>query len=161
MADQDLSEAILDNVRTRNGGACTTAFGENLTATPVPIIKFFFDYAGAAAEPYAVFTEPGEVYEQMTYAVSPSLYVPETITGRIECRVFASDRKQARQLGDDVSAALNDAPIAWPAEETMLFRRMGARFEVIPTTGPGVATVYCRVIVFQYMYSQQMPVSGT
>ena len=153
----DLTDAVLRQLRATP--AVVAAFGDTYNAdTETGTSKFFAEYAGQVAYPYLVIREPGETYSQMTQAFSPQA-VYELVDGTMQIYVFATDRSVARSLGALVAGALNDKAMSWTGTGTnlMLFRRTGAGFVPVPTTGVNVPSVYCRQVTFTYEFQEQMP----
>lgn len=113
--------------------------------------KFWADYAPQVDPPYCVIQELGETYDYMT-AVTGNI-INYTSPGQMMFSIYAPGRYQTRQLGELIAKALNDAPLKWPQENTMIFRMVSSRFNPLPPTGPGVPTVFNRIFVFEYTYS--------
>lgn len=150
MANTDLAQAVLTQLRAT--APVTTAFGDTWNpATSTGVSKFFGDFSGQATEPYLVCVELGESYEFMTQA--PGLNYEYLATGQMVISIYQADRQAARALGVLVCAALNDAPMVWTGYVLMLFRMSQASFVPVGTPGPGVPTVFNRVITFDYQYS--------
>lgn len=145
----DLADALIQQlVRS----PCAALFGDTWdpgTQTGTP--KFYAEYAGDVPEPYLVFMEVGESYTFFT--PGPGNTRPFLADGQIMAMIYMSNRLVARQLGIAVCAALNDADslgMTWVNGYLKAFRMMQASFMPIPQVGPGTASVFNRVITYQY-----------
>ena len=145
---QDICDAVLQALR---GSPCAQLFGDTFDpSTGLGVQKFFADWADATAYPQAIVGEPGESYTFMTPAGGNER--PFLADGAISVAVYASDRYQARVLGNQVGRALNDAPLVWVGGSLMELRMRSAAFIPNPPTGPGVPTVFVRQIMFSIEY---------
>ena len=171
---QSLFDAIIQQLR--GNSAVTTAFGDTWVITdtiPVNITdgnvcKFWSDYAGMIGnvlvgdpvEPYVVLEEIGESYDFMTPVSGGSPYIAFLAAGTAIARIKAPSRALARSLGLKLCAAMNDMDVpgvTWPGEGTivsklMMLRMRQASFAPSPAVGPSTASVFSRVIAFDYEY---------
>ncbi len=146
----DLIEAVIAQLESNS--AVMTAFDSDWnqaaqTGTP----KFFADLAEQVSSPWCVITEAGESYDFMTHTAGN--VVNFTSPGQLIFSIFAGSRFQARQLGFVLAKCLNDAPLAWPLEELMVFRMSRSNFNPQSQTGPDIPIIFNRVFAFDYMYS--------
>ncbi len=125
------------------------------------VAKFFADLVDQVPAPYCLIEEVGESYQFMTRAGPPGMTQRNFIaTGQMSFKIFASGRGESRHLGFAVAQALNDAPLNWPAENDTMEFRMG-RSMFLPMTepsGPNTAILFCRVFVFDYVYSASLEI---
>jgi hypothetical protein len=154
----DLIQAVIQQLE--NNSVVQTAFGSTWNqAAQTGVPKFFADQVDQVSPPYCLIEEGGETYDFMTRS-GPigQLQTNFDSPGRMSFQIFAPGRGQARQLGFVIATALNDAPLSWPAENnTMMFRMSRSWFmPMTQPSGPGVATLFCRAFVFDYMYSASL-----
>lgn len=155
----DLIQAVIEQLESSL--MVQTAFGDTWNqATQTGVAKFFADVVDQVPPPYCLIEEGGETYEYMTHSgPTGQLAYNFTSPGQMSFRIFASDRGQARQLGFAIAQSLNDAPLAWPAGEEMLFRMTRSWF--VPMTepsGPNTAILFCRAFIFDYTYSASLQI---
>ncbi len=156
MASSDLCQAVVAQLAATS--AVTSAFGDTWNdTTQTGVSKFFFDFAGQAAQPYLVALETWETYDFMTRTASLAT-VDYTAPGQIVIVIYQDDRQAARRLGVLVAAALNDqeAAITWTGGTLINFRIARAEFVPVGTPGPGVPTVFRRVLTFDYTYESTL-----
>ena len=156
MPSTDLFQAVIAQLAATP--AVVTAFGDTWNdGTQSGTSKFFCDFAGQATEPYLVAYEVGESYQFMTRTAGLSL-ADYLANGQMAIRIWQSDRQQARAMGVLVAAALNDqeAAITWTGGTLMSLRMSQALFVPIGAPGPGVPTVFNRLLVFDYEYSSSI-----
>lgn len=151
----DICDAVITQLRN---SPCAALFGDTYVqgVTPPGVMKFFADWAGDTPIPWLAVEEIGESYEYMT-AQSGSLY-SYIATGQTVISIFHNSRAQARLLGVAVAAALDDQNMIWAGfDNLMLFRLVTARFEPDSDVGPGSATIFKRVLIFNHQYSGALP----
>ena len=156
----NLIEAVI--AQLEGNGAVTGLFGDTWNqATQSGTAKFFADLVDQVPAPYCLIEEVGESYQFMTRAGPPGMVQRNFIaTGQMSFKIFTEDRGDARFLGFAVAQALNDAPLSWPAENDTMEFRMG-RSMFLPMTdpsGPNTAILFCRVFVFDYVYSASLEI---
>jgi hypothetical protein len=145
----DLTDAVLQRLR---GSPCAAMFGDTWNpAAQSGVQKFFSDYNPGLDEPYLVLREPQETRQYMT--ASEGDYRPFIATGTLQVSIYAPDRTQARELGEQVRFYLDDAPLTWNrCVNLMYFRLNPAAFVPTPTTGPDTPSVFHRILVFEYTF---------
>lgn len=152
----DLADAVLQTLR---GSPCAAAFGDTWNAqTQSGLQKFFGEWAAQPQNPSTSFTEPyliaeevGETYQYMSPQAGNVR--PFIADGTLQITIYQTGRTAVRLLGIQVAQALNDVPIYWPGAQPMYLRLASARFVPLSSIGPGVATVFCRVLTFSYEYA--------
>ena len=139
----DLIEASIARLRSYASGAVAAAFGDT---GPSGNSKFQSDEPMNPDLPYLTLLEP----ESRTEWENTQKYLK---IGIMAAHVYAANSKQARQLGDMVKDALNDAPLTFQEATELLYLRFYPEF-VRPSADPGVAipTERERVIGFRYIY---------
>jgi hypothetical protein len=153
----DLIQAVIEQLEFSS--IIQIAFATNWNqSTQTGIPKFFADLVDQVPAPYCLIEEAGETYDFMTVGgPMGQLATNFTSPGQMSFTIFAPSRSQARRLGFVVALALNDAPLAWPAGETMVFRMSRSWFmPMTQPSGPGVAVLFCRKFLFDYMYSASL-----
>lgn len=153
----DLIQAVIEQLETNS--TVQIAFGSTWNqAAQTGVPKFFADLVDQVPAPYCLIEEGGETYDFMTKS-GPigQLETAFTSPGQMSFRIFAPSRSQARQLGFVLAIALNDAPLVWPAGETMVFRMSRSWFmPMTQPSGPNVSVLFCRAFLFDYMYSASL-----
>ena len=153
----DLADAVFQAIRSKP--QLTQAFGDTWVGalsiedntTAGNVCKFWADYAAQVELPQLVEFEPIERYQNMTKAPNGSVaYIAD---GTLQLAVLATPRSLARQLGELLIFVLEDYPISWPGTQPMNFRINSAAFVPRPGIGPGVASLFQRVLTFDYEYS--------
>lgn len=149
----DLADAVLQRLRATS---CAAAFGDTWDAVAqAGVQKFYAEYAYEYDLPVAVVTEPGEAYTYMSHSPGfPAIW--NLADGTLAISIYAADRRQARVLGLDVVAALNDQvqALQWPGQVLNTFRCAGAAFVPYTGTGPNVPSVFVRTLSFIYQIQE-------
>jgi hypothetical protein len=146
----DLVAAALDWLRLYppvSVPSVVTAFGEQYASPGLK--KLWTDKAeGSPKLPYMVVTE---VSETVDYESPDDSGVAHGFgLGTLQLSVFAATKIQARQLGELVASCLKDAPLTFADGVLMELRPAGRYFEVEDDVAAGSATLYHRIIDFQY-----------
>lgn len=148
----DLADAVLQTLRASPAAA---AFGDTWDPTAQSgVQKFFGDFANASGEPYAVLTEPQQTRQYYTKGQDGT--IPFVATGTFQAHVYATDRTQARTLGEQVASVLNDRVPSWTGANLMMFRSVPSGFIPTPATGPTTPAVFAFAVSFQFMYQGSM-----
>lgn len=153
----DLADAVLEQLRASE---CAALFGDTWVPTPgsdgqgAGVQKFFNDFAAQTvpAYPYLVIGEGGETREYMTYG--PGNYAPFIADGQMSIQIYNDARDEARELGEQVASALNDAVLSWPRCVNFMYLRFDGPGSFVPLPQPGVGspTVFLYSITFNYTY---------
>lgn len=142
-------DAVLQAVRNSPAAAEFGDTWNNDTQTGVQ--KFFADFAAEDSDPYAIFTESNEKEDYFTAGYAYT--VPSIVVGTLNVSIFAVSRKLARTLGGDIANVLNDYPLTWiTLTNFMGIRIMSSGFAPVAATGPGIPTVFNRVLSFEFAY---------
>lgn len=146
----DVADAVLVQLRD---SPCAALFGDTWAEGQVSpgVMKFGTDYIGDSAAPWLVAEEIGERYEFMTAGAGD--FRPYIATGQMAISIFATDRSQARMLGVQVAAYLDDPAMSWSGfPNLMSFRLASAAFVPRKETGPQSPTIFQRTLVFEFQY---------
>jgi hypothetical protein len=141
--------------------AIVAAMGESaaIGATPA-IIKFYSDIASRSIEPpYLGFFEPTE---EESYESADGTGLTSTLTeGLLAFELVGSQamgKLGTRQLAEQISAALNDAPLTFQDGVLVYLRRSMRRFPTFRESGPGSSVVvWKRVCEFDYHIERWAP----
>jgi hypothetical protein len=73
--------------------------------------------------------------------------------GHLVITCYAGTKKAARKLGDQMFAAMQDAPLQFAAGRLVYLRQVGRSAELDPDPAPGGGDCWAEIRQFRYMYS--------
>lgn len=147
----DLIAALV--VWIRQNSALVAAFGDSAT-TP----KFGSDLAAPkTAYPYCNFFEPDE--DESYETEDQTGLVSSVADGTLGLEVVGSGKLAVRQLGEQLAAAINNAPLTFADGNLIHLYRSTRKFPTFRETGPGTNVVtFKRYLEFDYKIERWAPV---
>lgn len=146
----DVAHSLVDaTLQELRRSPCAGLFGDTWDGA-AGLQKFAADYAPEVDAPWLVVLEPGETYEYMS--PDEGNHRPFLADGMLQVVIYAAGRQEARDLGDAVARALNDVELRWVGAQWRYLRLASAGYQPVGSTGPGVPTLFSRVLSFSYAY---------